>query len=205
MIVDQSSLDAAAARLGQEFAGILDGAMVGSILDSSYAHLAAISIPDRLPDHAERYARERLVALARAEGRAVRSGPAVLFVGTHNAGRSQMALGFFTRLAGGRASAWSCGSKPSVEINPVVASAMAEVGVDISEEFPKPWSDELMRAADVIIDMGCGDTDPIIAGHRFEQWPLPDPAEEDIEEIRAIRDQIEVRVRRLVANLGLAG
>ncbi|MTE15250.1 arsenate reductase ArsC [Nocardia sp. CT2-14] len=198
-------LGAASERLAQEFAAVANAATVERILAGSYTHLAAIGIAgDRLPGFAERFARERLTALARAEGRAVHTGPTVLFVCTHNAGRSQMALGFFNRLAGNRASAWSCGSAPDVAVNPLVVAVMAERGVDIADEFPKPWADELMRAADVIIDMGCGDTDPIIAGHRFEQWPLPDPVGEDIEEIRGIRDEIEVRVRRLVANLGLA-
>ncbi|MGW4122841.1 arsenate reductase ArsC [Nocardia sp. NPDC004711] len=192
-------------RLTEEFGAAVDAATVERILDSSYAHLDAIGIDRaRLAGVAERFARERLAALARAEGRAIRTGPAVLFVCTHNAGRSQMALGFFNRLAGDRASAWSCGSAPNTVVNPLVVAAMAERGVDIADEFPKPWADELMRAADVVVDMGCGDTDPIIAGHRFEQWPLPDPAGGGIEEIRGIRDAIEHRVRRLVANLGLA-
>ncbi|MVU78210.1 arsenate reductase ArsC [Nocardia sp. ET3-3] len=196
----------AAERLEREFGAVLDGTTIERMLDSSYASLAAAGTDSaRLPEYAERFARERLTALARAEGRVVRNGPTVLFVCTHNAGRSQMALGFFNRLAGDRAAGWSCGSKPGAAVNPLVVAAMAERGVDIAEEFPKPWSDELMRAADVIIDMGCGDTDPIIAGHRFEQWPLPDPAGEEIEEVRAIRDAIETRVRRLVAALGIGG
>ncbi|NNH70529.1 arsenate reductase ArsC [Nocardia uniformis] len=131
-------------------------------------------------------------------------GPAVLFVCTHNAGRSQMALGFFNHLVGGRATAWSGGSAPAAQINPLVVQAMSERGIDITAEYPKPWTDELVRAADVVIDMGCGDTDPIMSGHRYEQWPLPDPAGHDIEEIRAIRDQIEIRIRRLIGNLRLA-
>ncbi|MEU6586275.1 arsenate reductase ArsC [Nocardia sp. NPDC046763] len=203
---DRMILDEASERLTEEFGSVVDAATVARILDSSYAHLEAIGIDHaRLAAFAERSARERLTALARAEGRAVRTGPAVLFVCTHNAGRSQMALGFFNRLAGARASAWSCGSAPDTAVNPLVVAVMAERGVDIADEFPKPWADELMRAADVVIDMGCGDTAPIIAGHRFEQWPLPDPAGEGIEEIRGIRDAIELRVRRLVANLGLTG
>ncbi|MFE3959139.1 arsenate reductase ArsC [Nocardia sp. NPDC059091] len=195
----------ASERLTAEFGTVVDATTVTRILDNSFAHLDAIGIDRaRLAGVAERFARERLTALARVEGRAIRTGPAVVFVCTHNAGRSQMALGFFNRLAGDRASAWSCGSAPNTAVNPLVVAAMAERGVDIADEFPKPWADELMRAADVVIDMGCGDTDPIIAGHRFEQWPLPDPAGEGIEEIRGIRDAIELRVRRLVANLGLA-
>ncbi|MEV6097370.1 arsenate reductase ArsC [Nocardia sp. NPDC051981] len=201
---DRMIPDEVSERLTEEFGAAVDSATVERILDSSYAHLDAIGIDRaRLAGVAERFARERLTALARAEGRAIRTGPAVLFVCTHNAGRSQMALGFFNLLAGDRASGWSCGSAPNTVVNPLVVAAMAERGVDIADEFPKPWADELMRAADVVVDMGCGDTDPIIAGHRFEQWPLPDPAGGGIEEIRGIRDAIELRVRRLVANLGL--
>ncbi|WP_458689512.1 arsenate reductase ArsC [Nocardia tengchongensis] len=198
-------LSDAAARLNAEFGPAVDAATVDRILDGSLVHLTAIGLPtDRLPALAERFARERLTAMARTAGRGALSGPTVLFVCTQNAGRSQMALGFFTSMAGQQAAAWSCGSAPSAAIHPLVIEAMAERGVDIADEFPKPWSDELMRAADVVIDMGCGDDNPIIGGHRFEQWPLPDPAGGGIEEIRAIRDDIEQRVRRLVANLGLA-
>ncbi|MGW5229872.1 arsenate reductase ArsC [Nocardia niigatensis] len=203
--VDRNVRAAASERLTKEFGTMASAATVERILDSSFAHLDAAGLDhEHSVGFAERFARERLTALALAEGRAVRTGPAVLFVCKLNAGRSQMALGFFKRLAGDRASAWSCGSAPGVAVNPLVVAAMAERGVDIADEFPKPWADELMRAADVVIDMGCGDTDPIIAGHRFEQWPLPDPAGEGIDEIRGIRDDIELRVRRLVANLGLA-
>ncbi|MFE2955618.1 arsenate reductase ArsC [Nocardia tengchongensis] len=202
---DPAVLSDAAARLNAEFGPAVNAATVDRILTGSLAHLTAIGLPaDRLPALAERFARERLTAMARTAGRGALSGPTVLFVCTQNAGRSQMALGFFTSMAGHQAAAWSCGSAPSAAIHPLVIKAMAERGVDIADEFPKPWSDELMRAADVVIDMGCGDDNPIIGGHRFEQWPLPDPAGGGIEEIRAIRDDIEQRVRRLVANLGLA-
>ncbi|GAB3205766.1 arsenate reductase ArsC [Nocardia tengchongensis] len=202
---DPAVLSDAATRLNAEFGPAVDAATVDRILDGSLAHLTAIGLPtDRLPALAERFARERLTAMARTAGRGALSGPTVLFVCTQNAGRSQMALGFFVSMAGQQAAAWSCGSAPSAAIHPLVIEAMAERGVDIADEFPKPWSDELMRAADVVIDMGCGDDNPIIGGHRFEQWPLPDPAGGGIEEIRAIRDDIEQRVRRLVANLGLA-
>lgn len=128
----------------------------------------------------------------------------VLFVCIHNAGRSQMALGFFSHLVGDRAAGWSGGSEPAAVVNPLVVEAMAERGIDITAEYPKQWTDEIVRAADVVIDMGCGDTVPILSGHRYEHWPIPDPADQDIEEIRAVRDEIEIRTRRLIGNLGLA-
>lgn len=129
--------------------------------------------------------------------------PAVLFLCTHNAGRSQMALGFFAHLAGDNGVAWSGGSEPGNEINPSAVQAMAEVGIDITGEFPKPWTDETVQAADVVITMGCGDSCPIFPGKRYENWDLPDPAGEAVDTVRAIRDDIEERVRRLLDGLGI--
>ncbi|MFI6871587.1 arsenate reductase ArsC [Nocardia sp. NPDC050406] len=201
----EAALERAATRLREEFHTVYGADIVEHMLISSYDRLATTAtVPDYLPLLAERFARERLTALAKLEGRITPAGPAVLFVCTHNAGRSQMALGFFTHFVGDRAAGWSGGSQPGAAINPLVVEAMAERGVDITTEYPKPYTDELMRAADVVIDMGCGDTDPILSGHRFEQWPLRDPAGQGIEEVRAIRDEIEVRIRRLVVNLHLA-
>ena len=127
--------------------------------------------------------------------------PTVLFLCTHNAGRSQMALGFFNHLAGDRAVAWSGGSEPGDQINPAAVAAMAEVGIDITNEFPKPWTDEIVQASDVIITMGCGDTCPIFPGHRYEEWVLADPAGKPVEAVRPIRDEIERRVRALLGQL----
>jgi arsenate reductase (thioredoxin) len=130
--------------------------------------------------------------------------PTVLFLCTHNAGRSQMALGFFNHLAGDRAVAWSGGSEPAAQIYPAAVQAMAEVGIDITGEFPKPWTDEIISASDVIVTMGCGDTCPIFPAHRYEEWVLPDPAEMSVDAVRPIRDEIEERIRRLLADLGVA-
>ena len=129
--------------------------------------------------------------------------PTVLFLCTHNAGRSQMALGFFNHLAGDRAVAWSGGSEPGDQINPAAVAAMAEVGIDITHEFPKPWTDEIVQDSDVIITMGCGDTCPIFPGHRYEEWVLADPAGKPVEAVRPIRDEIELRVRALLGQLGV--
>jgi arsenate reductase len=129
--------------------------------------------------------------------------PAVLFLCVHNAGRSQMALGFFRELAGDRAVAWSGGSEPGDEVNPSAVAAMREVGIDISREFPKPWTDEVARAADVVVTMGCGDACPVFPGKRYEDWTLDDPAGKDVDAVRPVRDEIERRVRRLLAELGV--
>ena len=130
--------------------------------------------------------------------------PTVLFLCTHNAGRSQMALGFFIHLADDEGVAWSGGSEPGNEINPSAIEAMAEVGIDITTEFPKPWTDEIVQAADVVITMGCGDACPIFPGKRYVNWDLPDPAGQSVDAVRPIRDDIEERVRRLLPELGIA-
>jgi arsenate reductase len=129
--------------------------------------------------------------------------PSVLFLCVHNAGRSQMALGWFEHLARGRATAWSGGSEPASEVNPAAIGAMAEVGIDITGEFPKPWTDEIVRAADVVITMGCGDECPFFPGKRYEDWALEDPAGQGIEAVRPIRDEIRERVTALLKSLAI--
>ncbi|MGA9373414.1 MAG: arsenate reductase ArsC, partial [Mycobacterium sp.] len=161
------------------------------------------TVPNFLPLLAERFARQRLHALARVEGKISDGKPTVLFLCTHNAGRSQMALGYFAHLAGDDAVAWSGGSEPGDRINPSAIAAMAEVGIDITGEFPKPWTDEIVQAADVVITMGCGDACPIFPGKRYVNWELPDPAGQDVAAVRPIRDDIEGRVRRLLAELNV--
>ena len=150
----------------------------------------------------ERHDRD-LRALATVEGKVDDGKPAVLFLCVHNAGRSQMAMGFFSHLAGDSAVAWSGGSEPAAEVNPAAVAAMREVGVDISGEFPKPWTDEVVRAADVVVTMGCGDACPVFPGKRYVDWTLADPAGLGVEAVRPIRDDIEQRVRGLLADLGV--
>ena len=127
--------------------------------------------------------------------------PEVLFVCVHNAGRSQMAAALLHHYAEGRVRVRSAGSAPADEINPDVVTAMAELGIDVSKEFPKPVTDEVVRAADAVITMGCGDACPIYPGKRYEDWKLDDPAEADLDGVRRIRDDISGRVRRLLAEL----
>lgn len=127
--------------------------------------------------------------------------PTVLFLCVHNAGRSQMALGFFEHLAGDRAVAWSGGSEPGHEVNPSAVAAMAERGIDITGARPKPWTDEIVRAADVVVTMGCGDACPVFPGKRYLDWELADPAGKGVAEVRPVRDEIERRVRGLLAEL----
>ena len=129
------------------------------------------------------------------------ASPEVLFVCVHNAGRSQMAAGLVKLRSGGRIHVRSAGSTPADAINPAVVEAMNEIGVDMSEEFPKPLTDDAVRAADVVITMGCGDACPIFPGKRYEDWELEDPAGKDVETARRIRDEIDARVRTLVGEL----
>jgi arsenate reductase len=135
----------------------------------------------------------------------VRENPEVLFVCVHNAGRSQMAAALLDRRARGRVHVRSAGRAPADEINPAVEEAMAEIGIDISTEFPKPLTDEAVRHADVVITMGCGDACPIYPGKRYLDWDLPDPAGKPVQDVRPIRDEIDRRVRSLVDELVPAG
>jgi len=131
--------------------------------------------------------------------------PVVLFLCVHNAGRSQMALGWFNHLAGDRAVAWSGGSEPGTEVNPSAVAAMAEVGIDITGEFPKPWTDEIVKAADVVVTMGCGDACPLYPSKRYEDWELDDPSGLDVDAVRPVRDEIRTRVETLLAELTAGG
>lgn len=124
-----------------------------------------------------------------------------MFLCTHNAGRSQMALGFFRELAGDSAIAFSWGSEPGNAINSAAVAAMDEIGIDISREFPKPWTDEIVRAADVVITMGCGDACPIFPGKRYEDWQITDLAGFSIDDVRPVREEIRQRVENLLAEL----
>jgi protein-tyrosine-phosphatase len=194
----------AAVRLQRNFAGVFGTETIDRFLHTSYdAFAGRATITTYLPLLAERFAKQRLNALARVEGKSGTGIPTVLFLCVHNAGRSQMALGYFQHLAGDRAAAWSGGSEPGSEINPAAIAAMAEVGIDITGEFPKPWTEEILRAADVVITMGCGDACPIYPGKRYLDWELADPAGQSVDDVRPIRDDIETRVRGLLTELGV--
>ncbi len=199
--VTQSHVDKAAAALAEEFAGVFSEETIARYIGESVDLLGGSSVSVFVPVLAHRFARERLQALAQAEGVLVKAQPEVLFVCVHNAGRSQMAAGLVKLRSNGRVHVRSAGSAPAREINPAVVEAMAEVGVDMSEEFPKPLTDEVVKAADVVITMGCGDACPIYPGKRYEDWVLDDPADQGLPAVRVIRDDIDARVRKLVADL----
>jgi arsenate reductase len=205
LTLDQTlALKVAAERLNREFGDTLGAETIERFLHTSYDQFSEQAvIANFLPLLAERFARQRLQALAKVEGKGLSGIPTVLFLCTHNAGRSQMALGFLQTAAGERAVGWSGGSEPGAELNAAVVEAMAERGIDITREFPKPWTDEIVRAADVVITMGCGDACPIFPGKRYEEWTLDDPAEQTLDDVRPIRDEIERRVRHLLDELGV--
>jgi len=188
-------------RLREEFRGIFSAETVERFVDEALQSLSGARLKQFVPLFVNRFARERLQALAQSQGKVARDVPEVLFVCVHNAGRSQMAMGWFEHLAGDRAIAWSGGSEPGTQVNPSAVEVMREVGIDISGEFPKPWTDEVVRAADVVVTMGCGDACPVFPGKRYEDWVLDDPVGQDVNAVRPIRDEIERRVRALLAEL----
>lgn len=203
-IDQQHALTTAATRLERDFGASFNVETIERFLHTSYDQFAGrATVPNFLPLLAERFARQRLLALARVEGKISDGKPTVLFLCTHNAGRSQMALGWFNHLAAGRATGWSGGSEPGHQVNPMAVLAMAEVSIDIAAEHPKAWTDEIVRSADVVVTMGCGDACPYVPGKRYEDWELADPADQDLEAVRPIRDEIELRVRGLLASLGI--
>lgn len=193
-----------ARRLEAEFSGTFNRSTIERyIADSEERLTEGARIATWLPVLVERFARERLRALARVEGH-LDDRPAVLFLCVHNAGRSQMAAGWLRHLAGDAVDVFSGGSEPSAETNRSAVEAMAEVGIDIANEFPKPWTDEVAEAATVVVSMGCGDACPIFPGTRYEDWLVEDPADADLEAVRAIRDDLRERVEQLMQTLDVA-
>jgi protein-tyrosine-phosphatase len=199
--VTRRHVEHAAEALQEEFAGIFSRETIARYIAESADQLGNSKITVFVPILAERFARERLIALAQAQGALTKDMPEVLFVCVHNAGRSQMAAGLVRLRSEGRIHVRSAGSTPIETVNPNAVEAMKEIGIDLSEEFPKPLTDEFVQAADVVITMGCGDACPIFPGKRYEDWVLDDPAEEDLPTVRRIRDEIDERVKKLVAEL----
>jgi arsenate reductase (thioredoxin) len=195
-------LNGAEARLATEFAGVFSRETVAELLRDSFDRLEATAkVRTYLELVAERFARERLAAVAQSQTGESGSVPEVLFVCVHNAGRSQMAAGLLDHRAMGAVHVRSAGSAPADSINPAVVEAMAEIGIDLAREFPKPLTDDVVRASDVVVTMGCGDACPIYPGKRYVDWELADPAGKSLDDVRAIRDEIDGRVQALLAEL----
>jgi protein-tyrosine-phosphatase len=195
-------LETAVDELAEAFTGTYSRETVASVVLDSYAQLArSARISAYLPLLANRFARDRLHAYAIVKGNLMTDRPEVLFVCVHNAGRSQMAAALLDHHAGDRVLVRSAGSAPADRINPAVVDVIRELGLDLSKEFPKPLTTEAVQASDVVVTMGCGDACPIFPGKRYLDWDLEDPADKDVDTVRRIRDEIDHRVRRLLAEL----
>lgn len=200
----QASLRRIARQLHTRYEGIYSQEAIEELLEDSYLSLAVSAKVTRwLVPTTERFARQRLDAILHAATGLPDRVPAVLFLCEHNADRSQMALGFFQDRCHGQATAWSGGSHPAAELSPTAVAVMAEVGIDISKEFPKPWAADFFTAAAVVVTMGCGDTCPLVPGKQYEDWALEDPTGKTIEGVRLVRDEISRRVDELLARLGV--
>ncbi|MBT2596421.1 arsenate reductase ArsC [Arthrobacter sp. ISL-72] len=189
-------------RLADRFTGIFATETVERYVFESYTALARTAkITAYLPATTEHFANDRLAALAKSKGATASKAPEVLFVCVQNAGWSQMAAALLTVEAKGRIHVRSAGSLPAAELDPAVLTVMSEMGLDLTKDYPKPLTDDVVRASDVVITMGCGDSCPIYPGKRYEDWDLTDPAGQPLDTIRDIRDQIHDRVKTLVTSL----
>jgi arsenate reductase (thioredoxin) len=190
-------------RLHADFIGLFAPETIQRYMAESWDSLSGSKVAAFIPLFVERFTRERLRALARVEGKLTDAKPMIVFLCVENAGRSQMAAGWMQHLAGENVEVYSGGSDPASVVNPAAVQAMAEVGIDISKEFPKPWTDEIVRAADVIVTMGCGDSCPIFPGKRYLDWEVGDPKDLPLEQVRPIRDDIGDRVQAIMEELGI--
>ena len=189
-------------ELSLRFSGVFGLETVERYVLESYTGLLRTSkVRAHLASQTTRFATDRLTALAQAKGALDSPVPEILFVCEQNAGRSQMAAVLTSHLGNGRVHVRSAGSSPIDAINPAVIEVMAEVGLDMGQEFPKPLTDDVVQAADVVVTMGCGDACPIYPGRRYLDWDLEDPVGKPLAAVREIRDDIEVRVRALLAEL----
>ncbi|HMT49703.1 MAG TPA: arsenate reductase ArsC [Dietzia sp.] len=202
LLMPQAVLQRSAEHLAERFGGIFSPQTVERVVFESYAALRRTArIQTHLPSLASRFANERLTALAQSEGAIAKDVPEVLFVCVQNSGRSQMAAALLAHLAAGRVHVRSAGSSPAASINPLVVEAMSELGLDLGDEFPKPLTDDVVSAADVVVTMGCGDACAVCPGKRYLDWTLDDPEGRSLEAVREIRDHIDARVRHLLTEL----
>lgn len=190
------------ADLSYSYRGVFETEQIQEAVEGSWDLLAPRStLPMFLPVLVARQAREQLMATAQAQGRIAKKVPEILFVCVHNAGRSQMAAALAEHLSARRVHVRSAGSAPTGEINPVVIDVLKERGISLATAYPKPLSDSVVRAADVIVTMGCGDSCPFYPGKRYEDWPVADPAGQPIQVVRKIRDDLQGRVTDLLREI----
>ncbi len=206
LLIPEATLHRLVDQLAVRFAGVFARETIDRYVFESYTALArTATVTTHLPVLAGRFATERLTALAQAKGAIDSDACEILFVCVHNAGRSQMAAALMAHHGGDRVHVRSAGSQPTPSIDAAVIEAMAEVGIDLAAEFPKPLTDDVVQAADVVVTMGCGDACPVFPGKRYLDWQVRDPADHSIGEVRAIRADIDARVRALLAELHPAG
>ena len=205
LLSPDSVLHRAAERLARQFVGMVNEETVERVVFESYTALArTAAVQTHLASLAEKFAQDRLIALAQSKGLIVKQVPEVLFVCVQNSGRSQMAAALTRQAAGDQVHVRSAGSQPGERILPEVALVLAEIGLDVTDEFPKPLTDDVVRAADAVVTMGCGDACPLYPGKRYLDWRLDDPAELDLDGVRRVRDEIRDRVEQLLGELTAA-
>jgi protein-tyrosine-phosphatase len=199
----RNALEASTRRLAGQFRGVFSQETVARCVEDSFEQIGDRPTvgPNFMPIFVERFARERLRAVAQAEGMVAKGLPEVLFVCEHNAGRSQMAAALAHELSNGAVAVRSAGTSPVEKIDPMVVEAMKEAGVDVRMEFPKPLTDEVVRAADVVVTLGCGDACRVYPGKRYEDWAIADPAGQPLEAVRRIRYDIHHHVCDLIETL----
>jgi arsenate reductase len=202
LLTPEATLHRQADDLASRFSGVFSRETIDRCVLESYTALAeTATVTTHLPVLATRFAKERLTALAKASGAIESDVCEVLFICVHNAGRSQMAAGLLTHHGGDQVHVRSAGSQPTAGIDHTVIEAMAEIGIDITAEFAKPLTDDVVQAADVVVTMGCGDACSVDPGKRYLDWQVRDPASLPLDEVRAIRTDIDNRVRALLADV----
>lgn len=194
-------LNQTTARLHERFEGTFALETIRRYVDEAMARMAGAKVVQWLPVLAERVARDQLRAIRKLQNPELAHKPHLVFLCVHNAGRSQMAAAWATHLAGDRVEVFSGGSDPASTVNPAAVDAMKEVGIDITDNLPQPWTDEIVQAASVVVTMGCGDACPIVPGVVYQDWDLRDPSGLAVEDVRPIRDEIKQRVEALLATL----
>ncbi|TDX74978.1 protein-tyrosine-phosphatase [Rathayibacter sp. PhB151] len=204
LVYPEGYLARLAEELSEKFRGVFAAETVERYVLESYTGLLRTSkVKAHLASQTVRFATDRLTALAQAKGAIAREVPEVLFICEQNAGRSQMAAVLTDALSGGRVHVRSAGSMPAAALNPAVVAAIEEIGLDVTDAFPKPLTDDVVQAADVVVTMGCGDACPIYPGKTYQDWDLTDPAGLPIEEVRVVRDQIKARIEAMLITLGV--
>lgn len=206
LLTPEDELQRISEHLADRFKGVFAAQTVERYVFESYTALARTAkIKSFLVTMTETFARDRLIALAQSDGSITKTMPEILFVCVHNAGRSQMAMAILQQKAGDRVHVRSAGSEPGTEINPAVVRVLEEVGLDMTGHFPKPLTDDVVRAADYVITMGCGDACPVYPGKHYMDWELTDPANQGDDAVREIRDDITRRIDDLLATIESQG